>query len=165
MLKGLFFPCFILQYLIRVRTQKEAILKVVMCRMNLTQKGMFYSASWWIITRCGRLTIYNIVKTIAVCFETTRLHDQAILEMKSHYFQFWITLKKVQYTICSVLNVRKLRCNLNSFLQHEIFRNIWVGGGWGGVEMIRYRKNILFLTIHVFVITLMSFTCLLVPVH
>lgn len=49
-----------------------------MCRMNLTQNGMLYSASWLIITRCGRLTIYNIVKTIAVCFETTRLHDQAI---------------------------------------------------------------------------------------
>lgn len=85
------FPLFFfLQYLICVRTQKEAILKVVMCRMNLTQKGMLYSAGWLIhvITRCGRLTIYNIVKTIAVCFETTRLHDQAILEMKSHYFQF-----------------------------------------------------------------------------
>lgn len=127
-----------------MRTQKEAILKVVMCRMNLTQKGMFYSASWWIITRCGRLTIYNIVKTIAVCFETTRLHDQAILEMKSHYFQFWITLKKVQYTICSVLNVRKLRCNLNSFLQHEIFRNIWVGGGvgWGGDDQVQEEYSI-----------------------
>lgn len=53
-------------------------------------------------------------------------------------------LKNVQYTICSVLNVRKLRCNLNSFLQHEIFRNIWVGGGvgWGGDDQVQEEYSI-----------------------